>query len=135
MLFGFLALADIEHEPHQRLDFAVLAHHVHHIADPHVFTAVGQRAVVRFMVDPGPGLRDAELHHVIAIVRVHALDPVINANPTVLFPAQQTFDLRPDVTERHGFPVDSPWNRLGRFKQGFVDVAVGFEWIHEGPAP
>ncbi|MNY05643.1 hypothetical protein D3C86_1383710 [compost metagenome] len=113
MLFGFLALADIEHETHQRLDFTVLAHHMHYIADPHVLAAFGECAIVGLVIDTGARLRDAEVHHVVAVIRMHALDPVIDRRPAVLFPAQQFFDLWPDVAERHGFPVDAPGNRPG----------------------
>ena len=36
VFLGLLALADIEHEADQRLHLAVLALHVHHVANPHV---------------------------------------------------------------------------------------------------
>jgi hypothetical protein len=79
------------------------------------------------MIDPCLGLRHAEVDHVIAVVRVHALDPVVDAHPTVLLPAKQPFDLRTDVTEGHALPINPPRDGLGRFKQGFVDVAVGID--------
>ncbi|MNN51469.1 hypothetical protein D3C81_1661050 [compost metagenome] len=100
---------------------------MHHIADPHVLAAFGQCAIVGLVIDAGPRLRDTEVHHVVAVIRVHALDPVIDRGPAVLLPAQQFFDLWPDVAEGHGFPVDAPGNGFGRLKQGFVNVAVGFD--------
>src|SRR3546814_10223831 len=48
---GPLAFADIEHETDQRVDRTVrLAHHMHHVADPHVATVTGQRTVIGLMV-------------------------------------------------------------------------------------
>ncbi len=67
VFLGLLAFADIEHETDQCFDFPVLAHHMHHIAYPHVLTVAGQGAVVGIMVDPGLGLRDVETHHVLMI--------------------------------------------------------------------
>jgi len=50
-LFGALALADVEHEPDQRMGSAVrIAHHMHDVADPDEFPVLAQGTVIGFMV-------------------------------------------------------------------------------------
>src|SRR5471032_277043 len=128
VFFGLLALADIEHEADQRFDIIALAHHMHHIANPHVVTVYRQRAVIGLVVNAGARLRYAKVHHVLTVIRVHALDPVVHADPALWGPAQQRFDLRTDVSERHGLPIDAPGNGLGRLQQRFVYITVGQSW-------
>ncbi|MNP08273.1 hypothetical protein D3C76_1003340 [compost metagenome] len=133
LLFGLLALADVEHEADQRLDLASrVTHHMHDVADPHVVAGVGERPVVRLVVGAGLGLGDAERDHGVAVVRVHTLGPVIDAHPAGRAPAQQLLDLRSDVGEGHGLPVDLPGDRPGGFQQGLVDLVGGFGVVFHG---
>ena len=133
LFLSLLALADVEHEADQRIHLAVVvAHHVHHVANPHVVASGGQRTVVSLMIDAVLRLRDAELHHLLAVVRVHACRPVFGADPAGLRPAQQRLDLRADVGEGHGLPVDLPRDRPGGLEQGLVDGAIVFYGFAHG---
>lgn len=124
-LFRLIALGDVEHEADQRLGLAlVIAHHMDDVAYPHIAVVLGQRPVVRLVVHPGLGLRHAEIHHVVAVVRVYARRPVLHGDPALRAPPQQCLDLGADVGEPHGGPIDFPGNGLGRFQKGPVNRVV-----------
>ena len=112
--FGFLALADVEHEADEGLNLAILVtYHMNHVANPYVLAVGSKCPVVGFVIGSGLGLGYAEVHYPLAVLRMHAVGPVVGADPAVLCPAQQVFDLRADVGEGHGLPVDLPGNGLG----------------------
>ena len=58
------------------------------------------------------------------VLGLDASDPVLDAFPALRRPAEHALDLRADVGEALGVPVDRPRDRLGRFDQGAVDVGV-----------
>lgn len=70
---------------------------------------------------------------------IQSNNPVIDPDPTLWRPTQQRLDLRADVSERHGFPLDPPRDGFRRLKQGSVNGAIGFRrgycGAHEGKAP
>ncbi|MNN70348.1 hypothetical protein D3C81_1861940 [compost metagenome] len=76
------------------------------------------------MVHAGLGLGDAEIHHMLAILGVHAHGPVLHAHPAFRAPTQQGLNLRADVGKLHRGPIDLPRNRLGRLQQGPVHGVV-----------
>ena len=81
---GPVALADVEHEADQAVDLArVVAHHVHHVADPAIAAILRYGAVVGLVVHPGLRLRHAEVHYELAIFRMHARGPVVHAQPAI----------------------------------------------------
>jgi hypothetical protein len=122
---GALALADVEHEADQRVNVAVLfAHNVDNVADPHVAAVGGQCAIVRFVVGARLRLRDAKIHHGLAVVRMHARGPVLDRFPGGGRIAEQRFDLRADIGELHRRPVDLPGNCPGGFEQRAVNGGV-----------
>lgn len=126
LVLGLLAFADVEHEADQRLDLAgVVAHHVDDVANPDVFAARRHRPVVGLVVDAGLRLRHAVVDDPGPVVGVHALDPVVDADPARRRPAEERFDLRSDVREGRGGPVDLPRDGPGRFEQGAVDGGIG----------
>jgi hypothetical protein len=133
LFLGLLALADIEHETDQRIHLSLcVTHHMHHVAYPDVMPVLGQCAVVRFMVDTAFGLGDTEIDHPFPVFRVHAFRPVVGADPAIRGPAQQLHDLRSDIGELHGGPVDLPRDRFGGFQQGLVDSAVVLHGVDVG---
>ena len=130
-LFVLLPLADVEHEADERLDLAVfLADDVDDVADPDVSAVRGLGSVVGLVVDAGLRLGHAEVHDVVAIVRVHPARPVLDRDPALRLPAEERLDLRPDVGEPHRRPIDPPGNRLGRFEECLVRRVVG---LHGDP--
>ncbi|MPM89546.1 hypothetical protein SDC9_136655 [bioreactor metagenome] len=128
---GLFAFADVEHEADQRLSLTLLvAHHMDHIANPDIAVVLGQRAIVSLMVHAGLGLAHTEIHHIFAVVGVHAHGPVFDADPAFTAPAKQAFDLRTDIGELHGRPVDLPGNGLGGLQQGSIDRTLALKLAH-----
>ncbi|MNV91396.1 hypothetical protein D3C71_1858870 [compost metagenome] len=98
---------------------------MHHVADPYIATAGGECAVIRLMVHPGLRLRDAEVDHVLAVIRVHAVGPVLHRQPARRGPAQQGLDLRAYVFKRRRGPVNLPRDSERGFEQRAKECAVG----------
>ncbi|MNR08425.1 hypothetical protein D3C85_1245790 [compost metagenome] len=95
-----------------------------HIPQPDIAAVARERPVVGLMVGARLRLRHAEVHHGLAVVRVHAVGPVVDGLPGRRRPAEQRLDLRADIGERHGRPVDLPRYGLGGLQQRAVHGAV-----------
>ena len=87
------------------------------------------------MVHAGLGLAHAEIHHIFAVLGVHAHGPVFDTDPAFTAPTKQALDLRADIGELHGRPVDLPGNGLGGFQQGSIDRTLVLELAHVGHNP
>src|SRR5690606_13574177 len=119
VLFGALALTDVEHEADQGLDLALRrAHYVHHVAYPDVAAVGAQGTIVSLVIIAGLRLRDAVTDHPVAVFRVHAGGPVVHADPALRAPAEEFPDLRADIGETQRLPVDPPRDGAGGFEQG-----------------
>ena len=131
LFLALLALGDVEHEAHERHHLALqVAHHVHHVADPHIAAVRGKRAVIGFVVYARLGLCDAEVDHALAVVGMDAVGPVLHRGPARGLPAQQAFDLRADIGKGRRRPVDLPRNGARGFQQGAIQRTIGFGVAH-----
>ncbi|MPN08309.1 hypothetical protein SDC9_155591 [bioreactor metagenome] len=113
LVLGLLAFADVEHEADQGFHFSVAAYYMDNVAYPHIPAVPAQGAIVCFMITTGLGLGDTESDDAVPVIRVHAVRPVLDADPAVRCPAEEGFDLRTDVCEAHRLPVDAPGNGPG----------------------